>query len=276
MVTIVGCLVSAFLIVGPAVREAVGELLPSPISAGHRISGQVHRDPYCDPETTALMVTLEPGGRSVVLPGRSVEPPSWDDFAFDGVADGDYEIHVSATCPISVYPPAAVSVHGEDASVYVDYDPCPPTILVEPHRGPPGSAVTIDGRCYYIHSGTLGRVYFDGELVGELRGDTVGGYHIEIQVPDAASAGIHLVEVRTPSGQAIGSGTFLIDVCAGDCNGDLVVTISELIASVRAALAPGSVPPCAAIDLTGDGMVSIDELVSAVAGALNGCPRPSA
>jgi hypothetical protein len=60
--------------------------------------------------------------------------------------------------------------------------------------------------------------------------------------------------------------------CAGDCDGDGVVIIGELIAGVRIAL--GASPPgeCAASDVDADGHVAVNELVTAVARALGGCP----
>ncbi len=59
-------------------------------------------------------------------------------------------------------------------------------------------------------------------------------------------------------------------VCAGDCGGDGLVTINELISGVNIAL--GTAGQCASFDTNNDGMVVINELVAAVANALNGCP----
>lgn len=60
--------------------------------------------------------------------------------------------------------------------------------------------------------------------------------------------------------------------CAGDCNGDGVVSIDELIAAVAAALSESARDRCPAADTDGDGGVSMAELISAVARALEGCP----
>jgi hypothetical protein len=59
--------------------------------------------------------------------------------------------------------------------------------------------------------------------------------------------------------------------CAGDCNGDRMVAVNELIASVNIALGSAAVTACAACDVNQDGMVSVSELVAAVGKALNGC-----
>lgn len=67
--------------------------------------------------------------------------------------------------------------------------------------------------------------------------------------------------------------------CAGDLNGDGVVTINEILTMVRAALygcpLPGALPSCPG-DLNGDGTVTIDEILRALNAALNGCPPQTA
>jgi hypothetical protein len=62
-------------------------------------------------------------------------------------------------------------------------------------------------------------------------------------------------------------------LCAGDCNGDGQVTISELVVSVQIALGSAAESSCRSIDVSGDGVASVDELVAAVHAALDGCPR---
>ena len=61
--------------------------------------------------------------------------------------------------------------------------------------------------------------------------------------------------------------------CVGDCDGDRVVSISELVGAVSHALDGGT--PCAAVDTNRDGAVAIAELVAAVGAALAGCPSPA-
>ena len=60
--------------------------------------------------------------------------------------------------------------------------------------------------------------------------------------------------------------------CTGDCNGDGMVSINELILGVN--IANGSAPPsaCPAADRNASGTVTIDELVAAVNNAAQGCP----
>lgn len=59
--------------------------------------------------------------------------------------------------------------------------------------------------------------------------------------------------------------------CPGDCDGDAVVGVAELVAGVRIALQEGAAESCAAADGDGDGRVTVDELIRATGAALNGC-----
>ncbi len=60
--------------------------------------------------------------------------------------------------------------------------------------------------------------------------------------------------------------------CPGDCDGNDVVSVDELIAGVRVSLASTPGRSCAAADGDGDGTVTVSELVRAVSAALDGCP----
>lgn len=62
-------------------------------------------------------------------------------------------------------------------------------------------------------------------------------------------------------------------VCVGDCNGDGVVTVDEVVLGVRAALGEEAVSRCAAMDRDTDGTITIDEILLAVTHALAGCPQ---
>lgn len=64
--------------------------------------------------------------------------------------------------------------------------------------------------------------------------------------------------------------------CIGDCSGNGLVQINELIAGVRIALGQATIDDCAALDADGDGSVEIAELVRAVNEALASiCPAPA-
>jgi hypothetical protein len=61
-------------------------------------------------------------------------------------------------------------------------------------------------------------------------------------------------------------------VCVGDCNGNQIVTVAELIRSVNIALGNQALSTCSAIDANGNGLVAINELIQGVNNALDGCP----
>ncbi|MBI3781905.1 MAG: hypothetical protein HY270_00735 [Deltaproteobacteria bacterium] len=58
--------------------------------------------------------------------------------------------------------------------------------------------------------------------------------------------------------------------CVGDCNGDGVVTIDEIVLAVSLAL-DESMAGCAAVDANSDVQVTVDEILAAVDHALRGC-----
>ncbi len=61
--------------------------------------------------------------------------------------------------------------------------------------------------------------------------------------------------------------------CPGDCDGDELVGVNELVRSVNIALAMAPVETCAAVDTGFDGAVGINELIGATRRALDGCPE---
>ncbi len=62
-----------------------------------------------------------------------------------------------------------------------------------------------------------------------------------------------------------------VPTCSGDCDGDGLVTVDELIIVVRVALDQLSLDQCQLTDTNGDGVITIDELIGAVNNALIGC-----
>jgi hypothetical protein len=59
--------------------------------------------------------------------------------------------------------------------------------------------------------------------------------------------------------------------CVGDCEGDRMVAISELVRGVGIALGAQPLPACPSFDSNGSGAVEVNELVGAVNNALRGC-----
>lgn len=61
-------------------------------------------------------------------------------------------------------------------------------------------------------------------------------------------------------------------VCVGDCDASVSVTVDEIVTMVNIALGQAGVGACPAGDPSGDGAVTVDEILQAVNNALNGCP----
>lgn len=61
-------------------------------------------------------------------------------------------------------------------------------------------------------------------------------------------------------------------VCIGDCNGDNMVAINELIIGVNIALGSTPLSECPSFDADGNSEVGINELITAVNNALGTCP----
>jgi hypothetical protein len=77
-------------------------------------------------------------------------------------------------------------------------------------------------------------------------------------------------DAPTPTASPTPTATTAFPACAGDCDGNGVVAVNELILGVRSALEAEIL--CPACDRNSDGVVAISELVGAVNAALSGCP----
>jgi hypothetical protein len=133
--------------------------------------------------------------------------------------------------------------------------------------------VRFGGRCYLVHSGRSGTVYFDSTKVGTAVGDTAGNYSGTLSIPSDAAVGTHLIHVASP--RDIAASSFEVTPppagCTGDCNSDAQVSLDDLLQAVTVAFGDAPVGSCASVDANGDGTVSINELLSAVQRALDGC-----
>lgn len=65
--------------------------------------------------------------------------------------------------------------------------------------------------------------------------------------------------------------TAIAQICGGDCNGDRMVAINELILGANVALGSRPLSACTAFDRNRNGSVEISELITGVGNALNGC-----
>ena len=84
---------------------------------------------------------------------------------------------------------------------------------------------------------------------------------------------VRFVPTSRPAG---GTGTELWALplatsCRGDCSGDGVVTISDLITAVSIALDRSPPSACQSLDTNDDGSLTVDEIIAAVNEVLHGC-----
>ena len=73
---------------------------------------------------------------------------------------------------------------------------------------------------------------------------------------------------------AVASASARAAVCPGDCNGDGMVTVAEVVTVVNIALGTVDLATCPAADVNGDGTVGVGEAIAAVQAAVGGCPSP--
>lgn len=247
-----------------------------PLDNGYTVSGIVHGDVNCPPDSLITVELAKEDGSD--LP-RAAETTAEVEFFFPHVADGDYIVSATAACQPSYYPPVAVYVRGGHAYTELDPDPCPPNLVLEPARGLPGVTVDVIGRCYYIHSGGGAQLWLDGVLAAATTAGTVGDYHAQVAIPADAADGWHVVIATNRSGEQIGAGGYFVDssstrACIGDCDRDGTVTIDELLQVVNLGLGLAVPFGCPAATAGGTGPVQISDIIAAVNAALAGCRGP--
>jgi len=116
------------------------------------------------------------------------------------------------------------------------------------------------GRTQYVGGGLA--AYYD-VTAGNNSFDRIQGF--------SAAAGYDPVTgLGTPNVQRLAQAVRSL-ACPGDCNGDGVVTVDELLAAVNAAVESGRVPQCDSVDTNGDGRVTMDEILMATQRMLRGC-----
>ena len=71
---------------------------------------------------------------------------------------------------------------------------------------------------------------------------------------------------------SVTSTTTPIRPCAGDCGGNGVISIDDIVLCVNIALGTSPFADCTQCDADGDGIVTVAELLQVVNNALSGCP----
>jgi hypothetical protein len=160
---------------------------PTPTStlgpAAHRISGHVAMSPFCELAAPDVSVELRPAVGSVVTAADGT-------FAFEGVADGEYELVFDSAAFIY-----SLTVAGRDENVGFCLD-CPTSLQLDPRRGAAGATIQVSGGpCYALHSGRTPRLFFDDVLVAMFAGSQSGDYHGTFVVPLDAAPGPHTLRL---------------------------------------------------------------------------------
>jgi hypothetical protein len=154
---------------------------------------------------------------------------------------------------------------------------------------PPGSVrlrITLNGQIFSVVGATEVRNNFDLS-VARLRLPT----SIDSDCRDLRPGPFGACEFDAPASgswyavasQVRGSGTYQLtatiigrDTCRGDCGGEGVVTVDDLIIGVNIALELESLAQCPEFAAPGSDSVTIDDILVAVNNALDGCPSANA
>jgi len=138
-----------------------------------------------------------------------------------------------------------------------------------------------------VTSGVAGGTRFVVQSIAEAKPIPDGSlYTCMVHISESASPGRYLLTnlqatAFSPTGtvlpDVVGSYGFITvsfvpPVCGGDCSGDGMVTVDELLTLVNIDLGNAPVADCGAGDVNGDGQITINEILAGVNDALNGCP----
>ncbi|MFI5397780.1 MAG: protease pro-enzyme activation domain-containing protein [Candidatus Binatia bacterium] len=117
----------------------------------------------------------------------------------------------------------------------------------------------------------LARKQYQGAAAGPFHDIVVGNNSFNGVTGFSAGVGYDLASgLGTPDVDLLAA-AFGTSECAGDCSGDGIVTVNDIITAVRIMLGLEPLSACPAADVNGDGTVTIDELLDAVNRSLNGC-----
>jgi hypothetical protein len=218
----------------------------------------------CTGGRAGVTVFLDPTFRSEVTSATG-------EFVFTDVPHALYSFRVEPDCePIPCYAQTLFQPFG-DFAVTLCHEDCGLTVM--PDTGVPGTVIDVSGYCYPAAGGPLD-LYFDDALGGTAPTDADGLFRTSLIVPTTVNANFSHRVRAVVGGDERAVGYFNVRIgpepCIGDCDGNFVVTVDELIRGVRAALGSAATP-CAASDSTQDGTVTIPELIAAVGRLIQGC-----
>lgn len=152
-----------------------------------------------------------------------------------------------------------------------------------------GLSVNVNGQKLYQPGdnallGTMPTIHNHPSWQIVVPGDRFGDFNVSYQLAtdsplyaESDVLGLIVTNVPPPEGTATPTPlpTPTPTPCAGDCTGDGMVTIDELVMCVNMALGGQGEAACPHCDPNADGGVTIDEVIAAVNAALNGCPMPA-
>ncbi|MCK6555663.1 hypothetical protein L6Q96_13955 [Candidatus Binatia bacterium] len=124
-----------------------------------------------------------------------------------------------------------------------------------------------------LYAGTPG----DGVFASEDGGKDWEAINDGLINGNVEALAVNPLRPRTLYAGTAGGGVFVFGQvlpCDGDCNGDVEVTVDELLIMVNITTGSGSVSQCLQGDLNGDREITVDEILAAVAAGLTGCERP--
>jgi hypothetical protein len=265
----------------PTARHDTPTATATPVTGHLMVS--VAEFPPCEGRFPGATVTLEPLGLVRTDP----------DLTFD-VPPGRYTLAVANPCTqFGCWPNVVVDALAgpQDVLMCMVANPTPtPTVTATPTANPTGALgeKTFGGRVFNLVSG-VAIVGADVECASprvdlHVASDAHGDFSCTLDLRDADTI---LLAVAAPGFAERRRGYAGLDlwrndlplqvgllsdgVCGGDCNGDHLVAISELV-QIVAAILDDSVAACALTDVDGDGRVAVNDAVSAINSALDGCP----
>jgi hypothetical protein len=174
-----------------------------------------------------------------------------------------------------VTPGALMATRGGTASVFVESEPVPLSVL----------SPAADASFFWS-----GRASGDGsiEVVTSLTARQADGSEVKFESIDCGELGIgapdrtvptpyrtphpHRTRIvtatasRTPTPVSIDS-----ELCPGDCDANRTVQLHEIVTAIDIALGRSSITACPAADANGNSQIEVNELTTVIGASLSGC-----